>query len=150
VLLDAERELLLNVLNLVVVKIFIKGLQQVTTDKQLQSNQYIENNDFLDKLINSIEQQLNDESGYEYDNVDLAFKRKTLAKILNQAIRETTALMEAGFDITDPSVVTPLGWTANKYPEIAGQCNQAITKIAEIQRQKPEWQNTEILCSDDW
>jgi hypothetical protein len=121
----------------------------IQTDKQLQNNQYIEN-EFIYNLTDTIDEQLKDESEYEYDDVDLALKRNTLANILNQAIRETTELMEAGFDITDPSVVTPLGWTANKYPEIAGQCNQAITKIAELQRQNPEWQNTEIAASDEW
>ena len=45
------------------------------------------------------------------------------------AIEETRQMMAAGIDISDSCVVTPLEWTANKYPEIAEYCNQYLMEL---------------------
>lgn len=52
-----------------------------------------------------------------------------LNAIFNLAIKETEELIKLGFDISDPCIVTPLGWYANKYPEIAELCNEALLKL---------------------
>ena len=49
------------------------------------------------------------------------------------AIEETQQMMAAGIDISDSCVVTPLEWTANKYPEIAEYCNQYLMELVEEQ-----------------
>lgn len=46
--------------------------------------------------------------------------------IFNLAVKETEELMKLGFDISDPCAVTSLEWSANKYPEIAEKCNNAL------------------------
>ncbi|MEA5554499.1 hypothetical protein VB713_26555 [Anabaena cylindrica UHCC 0172] len=56
-----------------------------------------------------------------------------LNAIFNLAIKETEELIKLGFDISDPSVVTPLGWYANKYPEIAERCNEALLELSDKQ-----------------
>jgi hypothetical protein len=53
--------------------------------------------------------------------------------IFNRAIKETEEMMKLGFDISDPCIVTPLGWYANKYPEIAERCNEALLEMIEKQ-----------------
>ncbi|MEC4812516.1 MAG: hypothetical protein SAK29_04455 [Scytonema sp. PMC 1069.18] len=53
--------------------------------------------------------------------------------IFNLALKETEELMKHGFDISDPCVVTSLGWYANKYPEIADRCNQALLELIDKQ-----------------
>ena len=122
----------------------------VKTDEQVQVNQHAESNESPDRLIETVIEKLNNEFEYEKNEAELVSKKNALASVIERAIQETTELVAAGFDITDPSVVTPLGWTANEYPEIAEQCNQAIAKIAEWQRQNLKWQNTEIASSDEW
>ncbi|WP_242045485.1 MULTISPECIES: hypothetical protein [unclassified Calothrix] len=56
-----------------------------------------------------------------------------LDAIFNLAVEETEELMKLGFDISDPCVVTSLGWYANKYPEIAERCNDALLELIEKQ-----------------
>ncbi|KYC42888.1 amino acid adenylation protein [Scytonema hofmannii PCC 7110] len=41
--------------------------------------------------------------------------------------------MKYGIDLSDPCVVTSLGWYANKYPEIAERCNQALLELIDMQ-----------------
>lgn len=60
-----------------------------------------------------------------------------LEGIFNLAVKETEELMELGFDISEPCLVTSLGWYANKYPEIAERCNQALLEL--IERQEKEY-----------
>lgn len=38
-------------------------------------------------------------------------------------------MMAAGIDISDSCVVTPLEWTANKYPEIAEYCDRYLMEL---------------------
>jgi hypothetical protein len=49
------------------------------------------------------------------------------------AVKETEQLIELGFDISDPCLVTSLGWYANKYPEIAERCNNALLELIDKQ-----------------
>jgi hypothetical protein len=56
-----------------------------------------------------------------------------LNAIFNLAIKETEELIKLGFDISDPCIVTPLGWYANKYPEIAERCNEALLELSDKQ-----------------
>lgn len=60
-----------------------------------------------------------------------------LRTVLNLAREETKQMMEMGVDISDPLVITPLGWTANKYPEIAEYCNELLTELIEKQISNP-------------
>lgn len=53
--------------------------------------------------------------------------------IFNLALEETTQLIEHGLDISDPCIVTSLEWYANKYPEIAERCNNALMELIEKQ-----------------
>lgn len=53
--------------------------------------------------------------------------------IFNLALEETTQLIEHGLDISDPCIVTSLEWCANKYPEIAERCNNALMELIEKQ-----------------
>ncbi|OUL29743.1 amino acid adenylation protein [Nostoc sp. T09] len=41
--------------------------------------------------------------------------------------------MKLGFDISDSCAVTSLEWYANKYPEIAERCNNALLELIEKQ-----------------
>ncbi|NEU77233.1 amino acid adenylation protein [Hassallia byssoidea VB512170] len=41
--------------------------------------------------------------------------------------------MKLGFDISEPCLVTSLGWYANKYPEIAERCNKALLELIDKQ-----------------
>jgi hypothetical protein len=56
-----------------------------------------------------------------------------LDAIFNLAVQETEELVEHGFDLSDPCVVTSLEWYANKYPEIAERCNQALLELIDKQ-----------------
>jgi hypothetical protein len=56
-----------------------------------------------------------------------------LDAVFNLAVKETEELMKYGLDISDPCVVTSLGWYANKYPEIADRCNQALLELIDKQ-----------------
>lgn len=56
-----------------------------------------------------------------------------LDAIFNLAVQETEELIEHGFDLSDPCVVTSLGWYANKYPEIAERCNNALLEFIDKQ-----------------
>ncbi|BDA67630.1 hypothetical protein RIVM261_070150 [Rivularia sp. IAM M-261] len=53
--------------------------------------------------------------------------------IFNHAVKETEEMIEHGFYLTEPCLVTPLGWYANKYPEIADRCNDALMALIEKQ-----------------
>lgn len=53
--------------------------------------------------------------------------------IFNLALQHTEELIKLGFNISDPCIVTPLGWYANKYPEIAELCNDALLELIEKQ-----------------
>lgn len=52
-----------------------------------------------------------------------------LENCLEEAKQETLAMILQGIDISDRSVVTPLEWTANQYPEIAERCNQCLMEL---------------------
>ncbi len=52
-----------------------------------------------------------------------------LQELLSSAIQETIAMTSRGIDISDPSVITPLEWTANQYPEIAPSCNESLIEL---------------------
>jgi hypothetical protein len=56
-----------------------------------------------------------------------------LDAIFNLAFEETEELIKLGFDISDPCVVASLGWYANKYPEIAERCNNALLELIDKQ-----------------
>lgn len=56
-----------------------------------------------------------------------------LEGIFNQAVKETEEMLGHGFDLTEPCLVTPLGWYANKYPEIADRCNDALMALIDKQ-----------------
>ncbi|WP_258003833.1 hypothetical protein [Fischerella thermalis] len=56
-----------------------------------------------------------------------------LDAIFNLAVKETEELVKLGIDISDPSVVTSLEWYANKYPEIAELCNNALMELIDKQ-----------------
>lgn len=56
-----------------------------------------------------------------------------LRLILYQAIEETLEMMNMGVDVSDPLVITPLGWITNKYPEIAEDCNRILAEIVQEQ-----------------
>lgn len=60
-------------------------------------------------------------------------KTINLLDLLNSARRETQEMVEEGIDIGDPSIVTPLEWTANQYPEIAQDCNQSLMELVRQQ-----------------
>ncbi|BAZ83318.1 hypothetical protein PN497_18530 [Sphaerospermopsis kisseleviana CS-549] len=53
--------------------------------------------------------------------------------IFNLALQHTEELINMGIDISDPSGVTELEWIANKYPEIAERCNEALLELVEKQ-----------------
>ncbi|MFK0734076.1 MAG: hypothetical protein ACFKPT_18985 [Gloeotrichia echinulata GP01] len=56
-----------------------------------------------------------------------------LEAIFHLAVKETEQLIELGFDISDPCVVTSLGWYANKYPELTERCNNALLELIDKQ-----------------
>ncbi|GAB1539970.1 hypothetical protein NUACC21_26390 [Scytonema sp. NUACC21] len=56
-----------------------------------------------------------------------------LDAVFNLALQETQELMKYGIDLSDPCVVTSLGWYANKYPEIAERCNNALLELIDKQ-----------------
>lgn len=56
-----------------------------------------------------------------------------LDAIFNLAVKETEELIKFGIDLSDPCVVTSLGWYANKYPEIAERCNNALLELIDKQ-----------------
>lgn len=58
-----------------------------------------------------------------------------LLDVLILALEETEHMMDKGIDLSDPVIITPLGWTANKYPEIAEYCNELLRELAEEQEQ---------------
>ncbi|BAZ32462.1 hypothetical protein NIES4074_49680 [Cylindrospermum sp. NIES-4074] len=68
--------------------------------------------------------------------------------IFNLAFKHTEELIELGFDISDPCGVTELEWTANKYPEIAERCNNALLELIEKQA-KLNPNLGKIIYSDD-
>ncbi|QYX31638.1 hypothetical protein [Sphaerospermopsis torques-reginae] len=53
--------------------------------------------------------------------------------IFNLALQHTEELVNLGIDISDPSGVTELEWIANKYPEIAERCNEALLELIKKQ-----------------
>lgn len=53
--------------------------------------------------------------------------------IFNYALEQTEQMLEHGLYLTDPNIVTPLGWYANKYPEIAERCNDALMALIDKQ-----------------
>ena len=60
-----------------------------------------------------------------------------LQAVLYEAIEETIQMMKMGVDISDPLVITPMGWIAQKYPEISEYCNQILTELVEKQFSNP-------------
>lgn len=60
-----------------------------------------------------------------------------LQAILVEAIEETIQMMKMGVDISDPLIITPVGWIAQKYPEISEYCNQILTELVEKQFSNP-------------
>ncbi len=56
-----------------------------------------------------------------------------LDRIFNLALKETQELLELGYDLRDNSCITSLEWYANKYPEIAPRCNDALRELIEKQ-----------------
>jgi hypothetical protein len=63
-----------------------------------------------------------------------AHQLKDLVKL---ADRQTQEMMARGIDISDPSVITPLEWTADRYPETAEDCNCRLTQLIQEQIQVP-------------
>ncbi len=53
--------------------------------------------------------------------------------IFNYALEQTEQMLGHGLYLTDPNIVTPLGWYANKYPEIADRCNDALMALIDKQ-----------------
>jgi hypothetical protein len=53
--------------------------------------------------------------------------------IFNYAVEQTEQMLEHGLYLTEPCLVTPLGWYANKYPEIAERCNNALMELIKKQ-----------------
>ncbi|MEA5600363.1 hypothetical protein [Nostoc sp. UHCC 0252] len=89
--------------------------------------------------INSIKEHgltLNDVlSVHKYAYRDTKFPQ--LQAVLYEAIEETIQMMKMGVDISDPLVITPVGWIAQKYPEISEYCNQILTELVEKQFSNP-------------
>jgi hypothetical protein len=59
-----------------------------------------------------------------------------LISVLTEAMQETIEMMQSDIYLTDDICITPLGWTANKYPELADFCNQISLNILENNREK--------------
>jgi hypothetical protein len=53
--------------------------------------------------------------------------------IFNYALEQTEQMLEHGLYLTDPNIVTPLSWYANKYPEIVDRCNDALMALIDKQ-----------------
>jgi len=60
-----------------------------------------------------------------------------LQAVFYEAIEETIQMMKMGVDISDPLVITPVGWIAQKYPEISEYCNRILTELVEKQFSNP-------------
>jgi hypothetical protein len=56
-----------------------------------------------------------------------------LEAVFAHAVKETQEMIKYGFYLSDPCIVTPLGWYANKYPEIAERCNNALMELIDKQ-----------------
>ena len=56
-----------------------------------------------------------------------------LENLLKEAKQETILMIKNGIDIRDHSIITPLEWTANQYPEIAERCNQCLIELIDEQ-----------------
>jgi hypothetical protein len=56
-----------------------------------------------------------------------------LDNLLSEARIETLWMIENEIDISDNSVITPLEWIANQYPEIAERCNQCLLGLIKEQ-----------------
>jgi|GEM_PF-1788399 hypothetical protein len=93
----------------------------------------------LAENINSIKEHgltLNDVlSAHKYAYRDTKFPQ--LQAVLYEAIEETIQMMKMGVDISDSLVITPVGWIAQKYPEISEYCNQILTELVEKQFSNP-------------
>ncbi|MCC5598521.1 hypothetical protein [Nostoc favosum] len=74
-------------------------------------------------------------SVHKYAYQDTKFPQ--LQAVLYEAIEETIQMMKMGVDISDPLVITPVGWIAQKYPEISEYCNQILTELVEKQFSNP-------------
>jgi hypothetical protein len=61
-----------------------------------------------------------------------AHQLKDLVKLAEQ---QTQEMIVQGIDISDPSVITPLEWTADRYPETAEDCNRRLTGLVQKQIQ---------------
>ncbi|AFZ25168.1 hypothetical protein Cylst_2997 [Cylindrospermum stagnale PCC 7417] len=69
--------------------------------------------------------------------------------IFNLAVQETEELIKLGFDISEPCLVTPIEWYANRFPEIAKRCNNALLKLIEENPTIINPKLGKILQSDD-
>ena len=67
-----------------------------------------------------------------------------LENLLKEARQETLLMIKNGIDISDNSIITPLEWTANQYPEIAERCNQYLIELIEEQMTSHQ-DNPEII-----
>ena len=56
-----------------------------------------------------------------------------LDNLLKEAKEETLLMIENRIDISDSSIITPLEWIANQYPEIAEDCNQCLMELIKEQ-----------------
>ncbi|MDJ0578585.1 hypothetical protein [Crocosphaera sp.] len=56
-----------------------------------------------------------------------------LDNLLKEAKQETLLMIENRIDISDSSIITPLEWIANQYPEIAEDCNQCLMELIKEQ-----------------
>jgi|GEM_PF-2287343 len=64
-----------------------------------------------------------------------------LENLLKEARVETLLMIESGIDISDKSIITPLEWTANQYPEIAERCNQCLIELIKEQMKSASHQD---------
>ncbi|GAA6621881.1 amino acid adenylation protein [Scytonema sp. NUACC26] len=69
-----------------------------------------------------------------------------LDAVFNLAVQETEELVKHGIDVSDPCVVTSLGWYANKYQEIAERCNSALLEL--IDKQAADFPRQVIVPSE--
>jgi hypothetical protein len=69
-----------------------------------------------------------------------------LENLLKEARQETILMIENEIDISDNSIITPLEWTANQYPEIAERCNQYLMELIKEHKNLTSHQdNLEII-----
>ncbi|GAC1457179.1 MAG: hypothetical protein NVSMB70_00770 [Chamaesiphon sp.] len=80
------------------------------------------------------------------------YMSQAITKIINfqdlllGATQETLGMMSQGIDISDPSVITPLEWTANQYPEIAQACNESLIElVTEQMHSTPHQESNEMI-----